>query len=1010
MKTNLFKRGLMFMSMLFFVSYVHSQTTVSGSVSDSESQEPLPSANVVIQGTSEGTFTDFDGNFTFETDMEPPFSLEISSVGFAVQIIEVTSSNQSVNAQLNFGQNLQEIIVSASRKKQKIQEAPASVSIISQRDIENSSSVVDPVRILQNIPGVTLQQNSANSLNLEMRAGSGLFGTSTFALLDYRYLVTPAAGSFLSYQSGISNLDIERVEVVRGSNSALYGPGVTSGVVHFLSKSAIDRPGTTVELFAGELNTLGYGLRHAYSNDSKTFGYKININYSKGDDFTLDVVEDAAAIAGYATSVYNPAIGTDGKVDAQTLGTLLLGPSDLDPDGDGNPLIDKYKNYSANAHLEFRPNDDTEYVLSAGMANGGGLFFSDLGPGYTQGNDYWYQARMQRGGLFFQAYHNYNDGGSPSAPTFVYGTGLAQIAERSNTEVQLQYAFDWGKSDFIIGGDYRNIVSKSKNTLYGANDADDPFSISGFYIQGETPLSDKLSLTYAGRYDKFNFLDDSTFAPRIALVYKASPKHTFRASYNKSNASVAALQQYVDFPLLRAAGTYGSNNGVQAWLSGQENDQVITTSLPIEVVNTNGLGPNGGPIELPQTTPGIPLAIPYGAVAGLTLANIPSAFGPGGPAQQLAPFGDALLAFFTGGLPQLGLGTPYAGPAGFTGTLYPYALTDGLSGFPAPFDSSLWGQTKAQIVDVNSFEIGYSGIIGDKLKVNIDFFTYNRKGFTNTTNVGPTIGAINTDVPGALSSGVAADVQSSAALQAVVTGGLTQQYAGIAAANSLDVAIVNAGLVPGVPSLAAAIAGSMAGLAQVAEGAFLAGGLGYNQAARVQNGFQPIFGAVESPLAPDNDGWLNTAFGYRNFGDATRKHWGTDIELEYFASSKLTYFANFSWVSKNWWAVGDDGMPFSTSLDSPMHKYRAGIDYVAGMEGLRFSLSYQYDSAFNSDSALYGGEVQEKNLFDMNIGWKFNAKMRFDISGTNIFDKKYRSFPGMPVIGRRMLGKITYSF
>ena len=111
--------------------------------------------------------------------------------------------------------------------------------------------------------------------------------------------------------------------------------------------------------------------------------------------------------------------------------------------------------------------------------------------------------------------------------------------------------------------------------MYGANDADDPFSISGFYIQGETPLSDKLSMTYAGRYDKFNFLDDSTFAPRIALVYKASPKHTFRASYNKSNASVSALQQYVDFPLLRASGTYGENNGVQAWLSGQENDQVL---------------------------------------------------------------------------------------------------------------------------------------------------------------------------------------------------------------------------------------------------------------------------------------------------------------------------------------------------------------------------------------------------------------------------------------------------
>ena len=64
---------------------------------------------------------------------------------------------------------------------------------------------------------------------------------------------------------------------------------------------------------------------------------------------------------------------------------------------------------------------------------------------------------MQRGGLFAQAYHNYNDGGSLEAPTFVYGTGLSQIAERSNTEVQIQYSFDLGSSEFLIGGDYRNV-------------------------------------------------------------------------------------------------------------------------------------------------------------------------------------------------------------------------------------------------------------------------------------------------------------------------------------------------------------------------------------------------------------------------------------------------------------------------------------------------------------------------------------------------------------------------
>ena len=281
---------------------------------------------------------------------------------------------------------------------------------------------------------------------------------------------------------------------------------------------------------------------------------------------------------------------------------------------------------------------------------------------------------MQRGGLFAQAYHNYNDGGSLEAPTFVYGTGLSQIAERSNTEVQIQYSFDLGSSEFLIGGDYRNVVSKSKNSLYGANEDDDPYSITGFYIQGETPLSNKLSLTYAGRIDKTNFYDESAFAPRVALVYKASPNHTFRASYNRANEGVSAIQQYIDIPLLRVSGTYGTPGGIQAWLSGQANDQVYDSSSLIEVAGTQGAGPGGGPIRVPQNTPGVPLNIVYGATAGLALPGLEAAFATNPLLAPVAPFKDALMGFFRGDQPALGLATPYAGPNTFTGQLYPLSL------------------------------------------------------------------------------------------------------------------------------------------------------------------------------------------------------------------------------------------------------------------------------------------------------------------------------------------------
>src|SRR6056300_114025 len=299
MKTkNVLKNGL-FALLLIFANTVHAQTSISCTVVDSENQEAIPGANIIVLGSNTGAVADFDGNFILNSSAELPLTIEISYIGFSSQRVEVTSADQTILVALDYGQNLNEVVISASRRSEKILDAPASVSIISSQDLENSANVNDPIRSLINVPGIQFQQQSANSLNFEMRAGSGVFGTSAFPILDYRYLVTPSAGLFLSYQTGLSNIDIERVEVVRGAASALYGPGVTSGVVHFLSKKPIDYPGTTVEMYGGNLSSFGGALRHAARNESKTFGYKINARYNRGNDFTLDPVEDAAFISTF---------------------------------------------------------------------------------------------------------------------------------------------------------------------------------------------------------------------------------------------------------------------------------------------------------------------------------------------------------------------------------------------------------------------------------------------------------------------------------------------------------------------------------------------------------------------------------------------------------------------------------------------------------------------------------------------------------------------------------------
>jgi len=955
------KKTIFFAFVLLTSFTMLAQTTITGVVKDAKTGETLLGANIKVSGKALGTTTGLDGKFSLKLADSPPFTIEISMLGFVAVSVEITKNNQEVMVSLEEdATSLEEIVFSASRRRQKVQEAPASVSIITSKDILNSAAAVDPVMNLANIVGVQMQQQSANSINIEMRAGSGVFGTSTFPILDYRYLVTPSAGTFQSFQTGMSNIDIQRVEVVRGAASALYGPGVTSGVVHFMSKSPIDYPGTTVEMLGGSLSTTGMTVRHAFKNDNDKFGFKINVRYMKGSDFELDPVEDADFIASQQTTISQPAI-VNGRVDPTQPGETLLTLADLDDNGDGNPLATEYKNYSANVHLEFRPTDQTTAFLSAGFANGGGLFFNSQGAGYSQGNDYWVQGRVQSGGLFAQLYYNYNDGGDRENPTFLYASGLRQVAERNSLEAQLQYNFDVPKflnSNFTIGSDYRNSQSMTENTLYGINEDRDDYIITGAYLQGTSKITDKLELTYAGRYDKFNFIDEGAFAPRVAIVFKASENHTLRASFNKANTGPSALQQNIDFPVsVLAPGI------ADVWLSGQYAPQTFSSNPTIDL-SIPGLP------DLPYGTQQFPLAYAYGAVAAPTLGAL-----YGGLATN--PFLGVVQNFFS----------TYAGGTGGTGQLVGYNLFNG-----EPMND-LVGTGRSQIETLNSFELGYKGLIANKLSIALDVYTYERKGFTQFTAIGPTFNLVGADFANDLGAQVGADFASSP--------GVTADVEAIYAAQGWPLSGIPAF---GIPSSAATIAG----LAAASGGAFAQGGAGFD--AQV-SGLYPIIGTVETTSVPQGDGLMHIPAGYRRFDGATRSHVGADLAMEYFLNDDVTLWLNTSWVSQNEWIPGesnDDGLPFSSYLNSPKMKYRAGVQY--SKDKVRGAIAYQHDDAFYANQGLFSGDVQEKNLFDVNVGYSVSENLKLDLSATNVLDQKYRAFPNMPVIGRRTVLKLTFDY
>ena len=939
----------------FAMVSLHAQNTIRGSVTDSKSGEPLVGANVIIKGTSEGDVSDINGNYSITTSQNFPFTLEISYTGFSLQEIEVTS-NAPVNVSLVEGALIgQEVVVSASRRREKVQEAPASISVYNQRKLEASPND-NPVRNLVSAPGVNIQQQSAGRINIQLRGDGGLFGSASFPMLDYRPLVGAGTGTFDALNTPLNNIDIQRIEVVRGPGSALYGPGVTAGVVHFLSKSPIDMPGTTVQLRGGELSTFGGSIRHATKVSDK-FGFKINANYTKGDEFNLDPNDpgDAAFIAELQDSIYQPVI-KDGVVDPTQQGELLLDVNDTDEDGDGNPLQNYYTSAAVTATLEFRPQDDFSINVSGGLNSASGVFRNDQGEGLAQTTEIWGQARMQKGGLFAQAFVLSNSS-KDDKPNFLYRTGNRVLNDRKQLEGQIQYNFDLPtilNSNWTAGFDYRQATIETGSTVHGRNEDDDDYSIVGLYVQGKFELGKKLDLVLAARGDRFNSLDDTGFSPRAALVYKASPKHTFRASYNRAINTPSQLNINIDFPLATLV-----PNAYDIWLVGNKNEVTFGEN---PMLDFNGALPFP---SLPFGTPGMPLSLVQGAVtqsAGQQiLQGVGTQLTTANPA--LAPLIPLINAFLTD-------------PANFaTGTTGTFAGVDLFTQQPL---NSFTNGPKASLIKEDTWEFGYVGLIADKLKVSLDVYNRTIDGDLAVSALAPSYGLVGIDAMGTdLGAGVAAQ------LTPFLVGLLTQ------AGN------------PNPEAAAAQIAGAYtAGYTQ--------GGDGFAQGiAPLANNF--LLATIQSQNSPDN-GVVHIPAGYKTF--EAYSYTGMDISLEYYVNADLSFFGNYSYISENIFETeikDSDGVMGTNALSIPKNKFRFGANYGPEL-GWRANLSFQHDDSFDSFSGLFSGKTDKKDVVDLGIGYKFDFGLTINASGQNIFNNEYRAFPGMPKIGRRTMITLTYDF
>ncbi|APZ45660.1 hypothetical protein BW723_04820 [Polaribacter reichenbachii] len=321
------------------------QTTITGTVKDAKTGDTLPGANIKIYRKALGTTTDFDGNFVLNITDNPPFTLEISMLGFQMVKVEITKNNQKVEVSLVENEtSLDEIVVSASRTPERIMESPVTVERMDSRAIKNTSapSFYDG---LENLKGVDVNTNSLTFKSVNTRGFATFANTRFMQLVDGMDNSSPALNFALGNLLGMSELDVNTVELLPGASSALYGANAFNGIMFMTSKSPFDDQGISISLktgltsqeAAGDNSYTDFSLRMAHAFSEK-FAAKVTFSALDGTEwYATDYrnTSNGKYIAGDRNSdrnydglnVYGDEVSTNINGVAQTLESLGILPS-----------------------------------------------------------------------------------------------------------------------------------------------------------------------------------------------------------------------------------------------------------------------------------------------------------------------------------------------------------------------------------------------------------------------------------------------------------------------------------------------------------------------------------------------------------------------------------------------------------------------------------------------------------------------------------------------------------
>ena len=952
--------------------------SIAGRVTDSTTSAPLSGATVrALSGaTVAGMATaGDDGSYRIANLSPGTYEVAVTRLGFSAKRVAGVRVEAGGTAQVDvrmseFVTQLNPAVVTASRREEKVLDAPASISVVETREIAQRPSVTVADH-LKGVPGVDINAGGIAQANIVARGFNNAFSGSLLTLQDYRFAAVPSLRVNVPFLFTGTNEDIERMEVLLGPASALYGPNSANGVLHIITKSPFTSQGTTLTLDGGERSLIRGAVRHAGLIGPKA-GYKLSGEYFSGTDWKY----------------YDP--GEPGRFPTQAPGSR--GGQEVRRDFD-------ITRYTGEARLDLRPRDNMEAITTYGFTKGLGGIDLTAANGTGQIKNWTYQSIQQRfrwDRLFAQVFLNFSDAGNSDSTstdgTYLLRSGQPIVDQSRVFAAQLQHATDLGpRNTFVYGLDYIFTNPRTGGTINGRNEDSDNLTEIGGYVQYTGRLNPKFEVVGALRADRNDQIEGTQISPRAALIFKPTDTQNFRVTYNRAFNTPQNFSFFLDLINARNIGGSGfdlraqGNPPKEGWQFARSCNQAAFGGLCMK----SRLAGNGTFVD----------------------ASAASAFRGFFTAQRTA-FQTAI----TGGLVQSGVSQAQA-------TALATAITNALANANPTaanvgtvvryLDRPTIALQPGDVRDIaelkasfnNTYEIGYKGILGNRARLAIDLW-YQQRG-----DVGAPASLATPNVffdPTTLGTYLGTNIT-----QVLVGAGLPQAQA----------AAIAAGLAPGLTQAAArAPLGVITFDSPIASATDVIATYQTIDAEVDIQGVDLGFDFIFSPRwnAAATYSWVSDKI-FEDVRDAQ----GNALALnapDHKATLTLRWNDEIRGLSAETRGRYSNTFPVNSGVYASNRTFPAPATLNPNVPIGTTPGSYQTAPGSTTQcaetapaSCVYTYPAVPVNMFvDLGFSWRVpvrgSQQVTWSLNATNLFDNKRPTFAGVPEIGRMIMTRIQYAF